>query len=68
MCIKQPAEVSFWVDQLGVCVDERTGARPQGRKGASVVKNVHIEAVFHVVITHEAENVIVNVAEEVNLD
>lgn len=65
--IKQPVQVGIRVYQLWMGIDERAGSRPEGRKGASVIKNVHVETVFHVVIAHEAENVVVNVAEEVDL-
>lgn len=48
-------------------IDERACTRPEGREGASVIEDVHVETVLHVVITHEAEDVVVNVAEKVNL-
>ena len=48
-------------------IDERTSSRPKGRKGASIIKDIHVETVFHVIIAHEAEDVVVNVAEVVNL-
>ena len=53
--------------QLRMRVDERAGARPKGREGASVVEDVHVETVLHIVIAHKAEHVVVNVAEEMNL-
>lgn len=48
-------------------VYKRAGARPEGRKRSSVIEDVHIEAVFHMIIAHKAEDVVVNVAEEVDL-
>ena len=53
--------------QLWVRVDERAGSRPEGGKGASIVEDVHVESVLHVVIAHKAEDVVVNVAKEVDL-
>ena len=67
MGVQQPIQVGIGVYQLWVGVYERAGTRPQGREGASVVENVHVETVLHVVVAHEAEDVVVNVAEEVDL-
>lgn len=39
----------------------------KGRKRASIIENVHIEAVLHVVVAHEAEHVVINVTEKVDL-
>lgn len=55
------------MDEFGVCVDEGAGSGPEGGEGAGVVEDVHVEAVFHVVVAHEAEDVVVDVAEEVDL-
>ena len=65
--VEQPVQVGIRMYQLRMRIDERAGARPEGRKGASVVENVHVETVLHVVVAHEAEDVVVNVAEEVDL-
>ena len=65
--VEQPVQIGIRVYQLWMNIDERAGARPERRKGASVVENVHIETVLHVVVAHEAEDVVVNVAEEVDL-
>lgn len=65
--VEQPVQVCFGVDELWVCVDERACSRPQRGEGTGVVKNVHVEAVFHVVVPHETKNVVVDVAEEVDL-
>ena len=65
--VEQPVQVGIRVYQLWMGVDERTGARPEGRKGSSVIEDVHVETVLHVVIAHKAEDVVVNVAEEVDL-
>lgn len=48
-------------------VDEGSSARPEAGKGAGVVQDVHIEAILEVIVAHESENVIVNIAEEVDL-
>ena len=65
--VKQPVQVGIRMYQLWMRVDERAGARPEGGKRASVIEDIHIKAVFHVVIAHESEDVVVNVAEEVDL-
>ena len=65
--VKQPVQVGIRVYQLWMGVDERAGARPEGRERAGVIKDIHVEAVLHVVIAHEAEDVVVDVAEEVDL-
>lgn len=65
--VKQPVQIGIRVYQLWMGVDERAGAGPEGRKGSSVVEDVHVETVLHAVIAHEAEDVVVNVAEEVDL-
>lgn len=67
MGVKQPVQVSIRMYQLWMGVDERAGARPEGWKGSSIIEDVHIEAVLHAIIAHEAEDIIVNVAEEVDL-
>ena len=48
-------------------IDEGAGARPQRREGPCVVEDVHIETIFHVVVTHESEDIVINVAKEVDL-
>lgn len=65
--VEQPVKVGFRMDELWVSVDEGACAGPQGRKGTGVIEDVHVEAVFHVVVPHETKNVVVDVAEEVNL-
>lgn len=65
--VKQPVQVGIRMYQLWMGVDERASARPERRKGASVVEDIHVETVFHVVIAHEAEDIVVNVAEEVDI-
>lgn len=65
--VKQPVQVGIGVYQLWMGVDERAGARPEGRERAGVIKDIHVEAVLHVVVAHEAEDVVVDVAEEVDL-
>ena len=47
---------------------EGTSSGPEGGKGACVVKDVHIEAVFQIVVSHEAEDIVVDVAEVVDLN
>ena len=48
-------------------VDKGSSSRPERREGASVIKDVHVKAILHTVVSHEAKDVIVNVAEEMNL-
>ena len=49
-------------------VDEGAGAGPEGGERAGVVENVHVEAVFEVIRGHEAEDVVGDVAEEMDLE
>lgn len=65
--IQEPVEVGLGVDQLWVGVDKRACPRPERRKGPGVVEYVHVETILHVIVPHEAEHVVVNVAEEMNL-
>ena len=51
---------------MGGCEGVRSG--PEGGKGACVIQDVHVEAVFEVVVTHKAEDVVVDVAEIVDLE
>ena len=67
MGIEKPVEVCFGVDELWVSVDEGAGAGPEGGEGARVVEDIHVEAVFHVVVAHKAEDVVIDVAEVVDL-
>ena len=67
MGVKKPIQVGIRVYEFWMGVDKGAGARPEGRKGASVIEDVHVETVLHIVIAHEAEDVVVNVAEEVDL-
>ena len=48
-------------------IDEGACAGPQRREGPRVVEDVHIETVFHVVVTHESEYIVIDVTEEVDL-
>ena len=66
--IEQPAEICLRVNELGVCLNESASLGPEGGKGASVVENVHVEAVLEFVVAHEAEDVVVDVAKEVHLE
>ena len=68
MGVKQPIQISIRVYQLWMSVDERSGSRPEGRERAGVVEDIHVETVLHVVIAHEAEDIIVNVAEKMDLE
>ena len=65
--VEEPVQIGVWVDEFGVGVYEGAGTGPEGGEGAGIVEDVHVEAVFHVVIAHEAEDVVVNVTEEVDL-
>ncbi len=60
MCPKNLTD--SWV---GGC--EVFGFGPEGGKGAGVIEDVHVEAVFEVVVLHETEDVIVDVTEVVDL-
>lgn len=50
---------------MGLC--EVAGSFPEGGEGPGVVEDVHVEAIFHVAVVHEAEDVVVDVAEVVDL-
>ncbi len=65
--VQQPLKVRLWVDQLRVCIDKGASARPQRWEGARIVEDVHVEAILHIVVSHEAEHIVVDVAEEVHL-
>ena len=67
MRIKEPVKISFWMDEFGVAVDEGTGARPQRWEGSRIIENIHVEAIFHVIVAHEAEDIIIYITEEVDL-
>ena len=66
--IEQPAKVCLRVHELGICFNKSAGLGPEGGKGASVVEDVHVEAVFELVVAHEAEDIVFNVAEEMHLE
>ena len=68
MRIEKPIQIRLRMDIFRMSVDKRTSAWPKRRKRAGVVKDIHVEAVFHIVVSHKAENIVVNVAKEVNLD
>ena len=65
--VKQPVEVGVRVDEFRMRVDEGTSPGPERGKGARVVEDIHVEAVLHVVVAHEAEDVVVDVTEIVDL-
>ena len=44
--VEQPGDVGVGVDEVGVGIDERAGAGPEGGEGSGVVEDVHVEAVF----------------------
>jgi len=68
---EEPVEVRFGVDEFGMDVHEGPGAPQEGRGGACVVAQDFVHAgavaVFHAVVAHEAEDVIVDVAVELGL-
>ena len=66
--IEKPCEISFGVNKvrMGSCKGSCSG--PEGWEGARVVEDVHVKAVFEVVVPHETKDVVVNVAEIMNLN
>lgn len=46
---------------------EVAGTSPQGGERASIVENIHIKAVIKIVVPHEAEDIVVDIAEIVDL-
>ena len=65
--VKQPVEVGVGMDEFRMRVDEGASPGPEGGKGACVIEDVHVEAILHVVVAHEAEDVVVDVTEIVDL-
>lgn len=65
--VKQPVKVGIGVDEFRMRVDEGAGAGPERGKGARVVQNIHVEAVLHIIVAHEAEDIVVDVTEIVDL-
>ena len=65
--VRQPVHGAVLVHVLGVLGQELFGLGPQSRDGSRGVVQVDGEAVRLVVIVHVAENVIVDIAEEVNV-
>lgn len=45
----------------------KRGDVPKRRKGACIVQDVHVEAVLEIVVLHEAEDIVVNIAEVMHL-
>lgn len=64
---EEPAEICFRVDKMGVSCGESHCSSPKRGKRACIVKNIHVKSVLHVVIPHESEYVVVDVAEIMNL-
>ena len=65
--VQKPVEVSIRMNKFRVCVDEGAGAGPERGEGACIVKDVHVEAIFHIIVAHEAKDIVVNVTKEVDL-
>lgn len=65
--VKQPVKVGVGMDELRMRVDEGARPRPERGKGARVVEDIHVEAVLHIVVAHEAEDVVIDVTEIVDL-
>ena len=65
--VQQPVEVGVGMDKFGMGVDEGARAGPERGKGAGVIEDIHVEAVLHVVVAHETEDVVVDITEIVDL-
>lgn len=65
--VDEPCWIGFGMDEVWVGGCEVFGFGPEGGKGAGVVEDVHIEAVFEVVVLHETEDVVIDVTEVVDL-
>lgn len=65
--VQKPVEIRLGVYEFRVRVDEAHGPAPEARETARVVEDVHGEAVLDVVVAHEAEDVVVDVAEVVHV-
>ena len=65
--IEEPSEICFRVDEMRMSCGKSSCSCPEGGEGACIVEDVHVEAILHIVITHESENIVINVAEIMNL-
>jgi hypothetical protein len=65
--IKEPREIGLRVDQVRMRCCKRTCAGPERGKRASIVEDVHVEAILEIVVAHKTKDVVVNVAEIVDL-
>lgn len=67
--VHEPGDVRVVMHQIPALLglDEASGDFPQGCKTARVVEDVHVEPVDDVVVAQEAEGVVRNVAEEVDV-
>ena len=48
-------------------IDEGAGSRPEGGEGARIVEDVDIETVLQSIVPHEAKDIVIYVAEVVDL-
>ncbi|KAI9642282.1 hypothetical protein NHQ30_009084 [Ciborinia camelliae] len=65
--LQQPRQIRLGMKEMRVRSRKRPRFTPERREGACVVEDVHVESVFELVVAHEAEDVVVDVAEEVDL-
>jgi len=65
--IKQPVQICLRMYQLRMRVDETHRPAPQTRETARIIQNIHRETIFDVVVAHEAEDIVVDVAEVVDV-
>lgn len=65
--LEQPFIVGILVDQILVALDKSLGPVPQRWERSGIVENGHVESVRHVIVAHEAENIVIDVATEIDL-
>lgn len=64
---QEPVQLCGGVDEVCVGRNELNCRAPKGREGAGVVEDGHVEAVDQAVVAQEAEWVVIDVAEEMDL-
>jgi hypothetical protein len=65
--VQQPIQLRIRMKHIRVLGYEVTSLSPETGKGASVVEDIHVEAVLDLVISGKAEDIVVYVAEEMNI-
>lgn len=67
LAVFKPFTRVVWMDIVGVVLYEFSSFRPQGRDAIGTVVDVDIKAVGFVVVLHPRKDIVVHIAEEVNI-